>query len=138
MCNLPNEIGFYWARRNGDPWENIVEIKGVKPFLTYRIWHLKYPDKASSKCNTFGHDVNTFVFGDKICFNSGACQETIKIDKPGVYVIFGKCLKLAYIAGTSPYMKCWVWDIERNTRYKCKEAWNLSFTEYVKKPNTDE
>ena len=135
MCNLPEETGLYWAKRNGNPWEYIIEIKGVKPFLSYNVWDLKYPDRDHSPCNAGMDSINTFTFDNKLDFYD---QHLVRVDKPGLYVIFSKDLKLAYITGTVPYMSCYTWNVKENTRTKVKNAWNLSFTEYIEKPENDE
>lgn len=134
MYNLPDEIGLYWAKRNGDAWENIVEIRGVKPFLSYRIWHLRYP---LSLCpNTFGNNIrNSFVFSDKI--DTSICCESIQITKPGLYLLSGRVTTLAFITGTLPYMVCYTWDTKNDTKEKYEKAWLLPFAKYIEKPDDE-
>lgn len=134
MCKLPDETGLYWAKRNGNDWEYIIEIKGIKPFLSYNLWNTKYPDRNSNNCNNiFGGNLSDFTFSNKIQINT-LTGAPIQLDKSGIYVIFSRCLVLACVLGIKPYMSCYTWDIQKDTRSKIEKPWELSFIKYIEKP----
>ena len=132
MNKLPDEPGLYWAQKVESNWDTIVLIGGVKPFLNYKIWNIKYPTKLAAQFNCFERSIDSLIFDKKIKFNLS--NTDITVDKPGIYRILGSNLKLACITGTSPYMRCWVWDVNGETIFKHNKPWNLTFAQYIEKP----
>jgi hypothetical protein len=151
MCDLPQETGLYWAKKDCDSdWLYVALIGGAKPFLTYNLWNTKYPDNEHS--NYDRTNLRNSVFSDRIQLKSEKSAkltvnpntkppvlfdiktDLVLVKKPGLYVVKTRKNKLAYIKGEAPYFTCWVWDIVSNQRYKHLMPENLLFVEYIEKP----
>jgi hypothetical protein len=161
MCNLPQEIGLYWAKRDCDSdWLYVALIRGVKPFLTYNLWNTEYPDNEHSSYDRT--NLKNLVFSDRIQLtfeNTTLNSKTVKcshgdvvgfkiqknqnlvkitipiyVEKPGLYVVKARKDKLAYIKGEAPYFTCWIWETTNNQKYKHLMPEDLLFVEYIEKP----
>lgn len=135
MENAPTEPGVYWAAKDySSAWNYIIHVKGKIPFLSYGLWCLEYPNRELKDDNLLGFDQPVFLFGDKIDLILYSSEKP-KVNKPGLYEVFSnKTKKLACLTGAYPYLSCWLWDIDTDTKTQHHTPWDLSFVRYIKNP----
>lgn len=138
MCKLPNETGLYWARKNNnEDWDYIVNVKGQSPFLSYTLWSLSYPDRATVNGNNLvGVCTTTLAVSDEIDITTNN-ENIIQALNPGLYVLSSRVTTLALVTETAPYMNCYIWNVEKDIKEKHESPWLLPFVKYIEKPKVN-